>query len=293
MIDDFVRFAKYQTESGDIDPAYPVLSFSIQELCDSEQEALELILLYVAFYNLGSSLAVWLDGYRFDRELSDGELRYSTGVERRAHRDIRQFRKHLESLASVRNRYGSFVAWLKPQTDNPKMSWLIVQERLAQIHGNARWAGYKTGEILNDVLKWGCPPPDAGHAHSSGPRKGLKMLYPETSTLDGNDRATVSVLDRHTDHLCSATGLPVAQVETALCDFNSLIGGSYYMGHDIDLMFEQSKKINRADVGDIIARARESRFEDRWLAEKNDWPGVRKNLKTLYRDHKIIEWWEQ
>lgn len=292
-LEDFVTFAKWHVESGDVDPAYPVLKNLIKDVCANDEEALRFVLLYVAYYNLGSAVAAWLDGYRFDRELTETELRYATGTERRAHRDIRQFVQHVESLRAQERRYGSFSSWLRPQMDDEAARWEIVQQRLVSVHGNGRWAGYKLGEILDTVLDWRCPPPDAGHAHSSGPRHGLADLYPDTSLLTGNDRTTVRHLDALTNELCEMTSLPVAQVETVLCDFHSLANANYYVGHDIDMMFDQINRISRPDVSALIWEARSKSFGHRWLGEHNGWAGVRKPLKKLYRDTGTIEWWTE
>lgn len=292
LMSDFVTFARWHVESGDIDPAYPVLGSLVDDVCADDEEALRFILLYVAHYNLGAALATWLDGYRFDRPLTDLEMRRSTGTERRAHRDVRQFAKHDQSLRAILGRYGSFSAWLQPQVSDPVLRWQTTQERLLQVHGNGRWAGYKTGEILDTVLGWNCPPPDAGHANSSGPRHGLGVLYPETQNLTGNDAQTVARLDALTNDLCVLTALPVAQVETVLCDFHALSRGGYYVGHDIDLMLQQIARIDRPDVQGLLMASRLEAFDHRWLGEIQGWSGVRTELKCLYRDSGRIEWWE-
>jgi hypothetical protein len=291
ILDDFARFARYQVQSGDIDPVYPVLGEISTRVCEDETERLELVLLYVAYYNLASALTAWLDGYRFDRELTDDEARYPTGVERRAHRDVRQFRAHLVDLRQIKSRFGSGREGLEPQVEEPLLRWQAIQQRLETVHGNGRWAGYKTGEILDTVLEWSCAPPDAGHANSTGPRHGLTLLFPSTGALVGNGRETIAELDAVTDDLCQRLDLPVAQVETALCDFKSTMAGAYYVGHDIDLMFEQTNRVAQPVVRNLIMDARSQAFDHRWLGEFSGWDGVRRSLKTLYREHKTIEWW--
>ena len=51
----------------------------------------------------------------------------------------------------------------------------------------------------------------------------------------------------------------VALVETSLCDFNSLVGGRYYLGHDIDAMLDLGLAGIRSLVGvqkEVLASAK-------------------------------------
>lgn len=277
-------FARWHVASGDIDPVYPVLGHLGSILGLDPEDHLALGVLYVAYYDLGSALTAWLDGWRPGKPLTDVQLRYRTGVERRAHRDVRQFERHIASVNAICEHYGGMIPWLCGST------WAAVQQRIAQVHGNGRWAGYKLGEILSTVYGNGAPPPDAGHAHSSGPRKGLADIYPETARVTGHDPASIRQLDRMTDMLVARWGLPVAQVETVLCDWHSTVNGHYYVGHDIDLMLDQVGRAAPA-AGEAIMTARALSFDDRWLGEMSGWPGVRKRLLALYQVHRQIEWW--
>lgn len=293
MIDRWLTFARAQVDSGDIDPAYPVLRWLIDHHCADDEEATAFVLLYVAYYNLTSALETWLDGWRIGDRLTGPQLRRPTGTERRAHRDVIKFARHIDSLNTNAARFGSLRSFLLPQHDHPSVRWLALQERLGTLYGNGRWAGYKTGEIADTVLGWRCPPPDAGHAHSSGPRHGLADLFPDTAPLTDNGPRTLAVLDAYTDELVRQSGLPVAQVETALCDWHSVLQRRYYVGHDIDQQLEQTGRADNERVREEIMRARAAVFDDRWRGEVCDWRGVRLHLRGLYVDRGIISWWEE
>lgn len=301
MLADADLFAEWHVRSGDVDPVYPVLAAIIGDdgLALSPDEAAELVLLYVAYYSLPSALRAWLEGWRLGTPLTDEQLRYTTGTERRGHRDVRQFRNHLDALATIVSAHGGPAAFLDPKTITPQRRWESLQRRIASVHGNGRWAGYKLGEICDTVLGLRCPPPDAGHAFSSGPRKGLADLFPETAKIAGHDPRSVAVLDGFTDTLVERWGLPVAQVETVLCDWHSMTKGAYYVGHDIDLMNTQMARelhdrstsaVRKA--GNLMARARLVSFDERWLGELQGWAGVRPALKRAYLDRKEVIWWQ-
>lgn len=284
--DDYLDFCFWHVRSGDVDPVYPVLGHLHWSHCPTEEDEVAFTLLYVAYYNLSSALAAWFDGWRPGMALTEAQLRYPTGTERRAHRDVRQFAKHIASLNAIAERYSGLIPYLRTA------DWQTGQQRLTDIYGNGRWAGYKTGEIFSTVHGWRAKPPDAGHAHSSGPRKGLADLFPETAALIGNDAVTVKRLDALTDMLCEATNLPVEQVETTLCDWHSTLKGAYYVGHDIDQQQEQYQRSGRDDVKLTLTEARRAVFDPGWLGEVQGWNGVRKPLNRLYIDTGKIRWWE-
>jgi hypothetical protein len=83
----------------------------------------------------------------------------------------------------------------------------------------------------------------------------------------------------------------VAQVETSLCDFHSLVQGGYYLGHDIDQMQAQLLDRRVPDrTPQEVWTARAELFTSDLLGEHHGRWGVRPPLKKAYRDHGIIDW---
>lgn len=265
-----------------MDPVYPVLRTIIGWLELTPEEALRLAVLYVAFYDLQSALTVWLK-VGWPDPMPEEYWRLPTGTERRAHRDPRQFRAHMEAVQARIDSYSSLTTW----ADQAGGDWRTLQSLLANVRGNGRWAAYKTGEVMKTVLGWPLTPTDAGHEFSTGPRKGLVMVYPEAAT------ASVTDLDKMTEELRQELAgwkvpMPVEQLETVLCDWHSTVEGRYYVGHDIDLMLQQ---VRPGPAGDLIVEARYESFHPQWLGEVQGWDGVRPELRRLYRDEGRIEWW--
>jgi hypothetical protein len=290
--EDFRLFAYWHALSGDIDPVYPVLGVIGGWLCEDEDDLISLVLLYVAYYNLGSTLATWLEGWRPGKELDDVQVHRATGTERRGHRNIVRFHEHIAGLALVHERFGSWKNALWPGLNlSREQRWTLLEERLMRIRGNGRWAAYKTGEMLKMICEWDVAPTDAGHAHSSGPRHGLVDLFPELSDMTGNDGYIIGCLNDYTERLVELTGHPVEQVETHLCDWHSTLKGNYYVGHDIDLMLNQLGP-STAAVRELVMNARSDSFDDAFRGEVEGWPGVRKELNHLYRTTGKIEWWQ-
>lgn len=281
---DLREFARWHVASGDIDPVYPVLHSIEGELCADDYERVALTFLYVAFYNLPSAVMAWVEGWRPGKELTWAQMKRPTGTERRAHRDPAQFAPHIYELGRMLT-----PDWIDQLQ---KMGWYELQDELARWRGNGRWAAYKTGEMLGQVNGWPIEPLDAGHANSSGPRKGLADVFPDVAQLAGNRPAIIRLLDRRTSELAASLELPVRQVETVLCDWHSTLNGHYYVGHDIDLMLEQTMHFSVAPAERLlIIDARQDNFDGRWLGEASGWSGVRRELKKLYRNEGKLRWW--
>lgn len=283
---DFLYFSELQLWSRDIDPVYPVLG----ELLANRQPETQAwwVWLYVAYYDLGSTL-IALQHHAGPEPLCTECSFLPTGVERRNLRGGK-IARHIEDSLEVMN--GRIHRWLSGYAAAD--DWSMLQERLQQVWGNGRWAAYKTGEVLQKVLQWShIVPADMGNAFSSGPRHGLDLFFPP---LQGNSVEVVAHLDRRGEKVYKRlvdAGAPVAdiaEVETLLCDFNSMVKGNYYPGRDID---ELQESLLRAGSDDRFAhrsdqalepawKARKHAFPSAYLGELNGWTGVDKDRKKHY-----------
>jgi len=286
-LDDLIRFAERHVATGDIDPAYPVLG----KLCDGldDEAGLWLTVLYVSHYNLASGLLA------FDRQpvpgpLDDFALALPKATERRAHRQIANLIRHIDSMVTLAEAaHGFRNLFAAGFGADPQENWRTLQANLLQPFGNGRWAAYKTGEILFRVHGWPVQPTDMGHSHSSGPRQGLSMFYPPVA---GNDPQAVAVLDRQSLSLQARVAeagldLSIEQLETVLCDFHAMSEGRYYIGHDIESLWTQIQQAKRmhGPTSSLLTLEQAMRevFDDRFLVIGPD-----PVLKRAYRDLGVI-----
>lgn len=288
--EDYVQWHGLQVGSKDIDPVYPVLAaIADSQGLDQEQRAW-LVICHVVWYHPGSTLA----GFQLLPRLEDipddavgmwelGLLDLPTGTERRGHRPKPPLISHLLGLRSSLE--GGAWQWVlrAASGDSPTERWDNLIAALLGLQGNGRWAAYKTAEMMQKVCGLDVQAPDAGHKFSSGPRKGLQVL--EENIPTGNSDSDIFELDLITDLWAERLGEPdVAQVETSLCDFNSLVGGRYYLGHDIDSMQESWHNPKVSEFVEPWAwEAREKVFEPEFLGEKNGRVGVQKDKKSIYK----------
>lgn len=294
---DYLRWHPAQVASGDIDPMYPVLrGLADRWGLDAEQRAW-LVVCHVIWYHPGSTLA----GFKLAPSAADlpddaeglaelGLLDLPCETERRGHRPKQPLINHLLDL---RRRFADEGVWNWAQrvvsgADSPTDAWLVLNDALMSIVGNGRWASYKTAEMLQKVCDLPIVAADAGHRYSSGPRKGLELLVPNCPT--GQTESEIDTLDTITGVWADALGEPdIAQVETSLCDFNSLVRGRYYLGHDIDAMLGAWRHPLVTDS--IPLEAWETRgevFEERFLGEYGGWTGVRKTANKHYMQTGVL-----
>lgn len=277
-LQDYSYWHRLQVATGDIDPAYPVLR-TVGEALGGGDTLGWLVLRHVAYYHLGSALRSMQEAPN-GPVLPDRLLKLRTGTERRGNRDVRVFRRHWDTLAADVEDHGGPVRWLRPESTGVQ-GWRELTDRIMAVHGNGRWAAYKLCEISAKVMGNPITAPDAGHAHSTGPRKGLADLC---GAIEGNTPDVIAYLDSLTLKLANHLGeSDIAQVETSLCDFHSAVNGRYYIGKDIDEQLEHLAQVP-SDLVPVAMSARSIAFARQYRGEVNGWSGVDKARCTVYRN---------
>jgi len=148
------------------------------------------------------------------------------------------------------------------------------------------WSSYKWADLLKNVHGLRITANDVGvggKGETAGPIPGMVLLTGLDWKQCANDtNSQRDLLSRCVEHYgVPFTGLD--QLETCLCDFNSLAHGRYYSGHDIDVQMEHlpTDKIWWMARGIAIPKSCRGEVGRRWN-------GPRKALKSLYRDKGII-----
>lgn len=289
---DFCTFANGQLSSGDLDPTYPLLKEVYKAEALSPERALWRTLLYVTWYSLGSASTVW-DKYPDPLLPKPEDVQgLSTGTERRGFRGNLLSLVHLEKVLDASG--GDLVSWMKHLTRSGGVEgWDSFREEFQKIPHAGPWTSYKFADLLAHVHDFPITASDlgvGGGSETAGPIPGMTRL----TGRSWKECATSLSLQR--DLLGDSMAAKVAftgldQLETALCDFNSLCKGNYYCGHDIDLQMEHlpARQASIPFQSEVVEtspfwKARERVFHDSWLGEKSGWFGVRSSFKPIYRD---------
>lgn len=271
VLDALTRFGQLQVSSGDVDPAYPVLTHRLASC--SPTEALDYVLLFAAYYHLGSAETAFSgDG--------TGLADLPVAVERRNLRGGRIV-THLASWARFP---AAPDEWLRQRfTEDRQANWTALRVNAGAVWGNGRWATYKLAELCGTVLGWPVTAPDMGMTGASGPLAGLRLILPGT-TEDEADARGAFVQRRLADR---GLVVPLEQVETLLCDYHALADGRYYVGHDID---QQQAQLADTPAGSLDAfwQARAAVFDGKYLGEVNGWQRPDKTRAKVYRQHGVV-----
>lgn len=238
---DFLVFAEHMVRSEDIDPLYPVLRALYQQYGFKQEQALWATALYLAYYNLPSALQALALWPLYDRpQPAASELhRFPRAVERRGLRAESALAAHLHSLVSEVHTSVDFAAWLRQGwTGQVYANYEVFWETAQRPWGNGRWAAFKWCELLKKVHGFNLAAPDMRMQYCSGPREGLCWLF---SLEEPQTVGTLNLAGEHVYHLLHNHGFRSdwEQVETLLCNFNSMRKGNYYCGHDWSEIVEQ------------------------------------------------------
>ena len=283
--EDYYRFHEIQVACRDMDPAYPVLRDLAHSLGLRAEDRLWLVLVFTAYYHLGSALAAF-DASLLPTHAVKAALDLPCATERRGHWHRPRLVRHLSAVQEIAREPGGLQRWfLSDLNGTPEENWRQVQHRASLLPGNGRWASFKTTELIQQLLEVPLAAPDMQHAHSSGPRKGLELLHDGLPT--GNGPADIEALDRISAWLVidmQRRGLKVAMetAETSLCDFHSMVQGRYYPGRDIDQMQLQLDAV-KAPLTDYAWRSRRRALPENYLGELTGRDGVDRQAMICYR----------
>jgi hypothetical protein len=272
---DFVTFARAHVASGDIDPMYPLLRSVYDARGLDEEHRLWFTLLYVTWYHVGSAEQVFRD-HPSPRPLPP--ITVKTGTERRAFRGNTKGSDFVNAVLDSCG--GSLEAFARVGTG--ESAWAFARERLQSIPFGGPWSSYKWADLLKNVHGRALVATDigvGGGGETAGPVPGMVALTGLDWRRCAQDvDAQRALLARAQDAGVPFTGLD--QLETSLCDFNSLMHGRYYVGHDID---DLMTKLDSANAGAIWWEARTRCFDARFLGERGGWFGVRRDLCSRYK----------
>lgn len=289
LFEDFCTFARLQINSTDIDPVYPVLkAYYDTEGYDLSTRVWKTFL-YEACYNLASAHILWdlLPEPPHDMLLPLIPS-VKTGIERRGFRGdsklltvhIKSFLNHVYHVSPWHTNLGNWISSVASK------GWTAVRNDFEEIKYNGSWASFKWADLTKHVLGFPIEAADigvGGKGETAGPIPGMVRLTGlDWKTCAEDVEAQKALLEESREMGVPFAGLD--QLETSLCDFNSLCKKSYYIGHDIDMMQEG------LPIDSPLWMSRKMAIPHKYLGELNWWQGIRKDMNSLYVDSRFIDW---
>ena len=285
LFKDFCTFSKRIIECKDIDPMYPVLKDLYDQKGLSKNESLWMTYLYVASYHIGCAESAW-DTWKRPMVVLNRHIKweFSTGTERRLFRGRQNH--YIQNINEFVSKTGGDIeGWLSSISPYGEHGWERVRKEFEKIKYNGSWASYKWADLLKHVHGYNITANDigvGGGSATAGPVPGMVKL----TGYDWRKCAVRVDIQKALMSICIREGVPfdgLDQLETALCDFNSLIKGKYYVGHDIDMQMEQMSHSKAS-----LWEARGNAIPDNYRGEVCGWFGVRKDRCSIYKQKGII-----
>jgi len=287
-LNNFARFGGAMILSGDIDPQFPILKNLYHTLNLDRNTALWWTCIYLLYYHLGSAVQAWK---RYPEPCFIPKKDWSRDLpyfkQRRCFRGNEYALNQINTIVKVSN--GDLATWIDNLVNNnSEESWTRIREAVSELPYHGPWSSYKFCDMMKFVHSYPITAPDIGTkpGATAGPIAGLNSL----TGLDWKICANDNQLHRELLQMTIDLGAPVNgldQLESMLCDYQSLINGRYYVGHDIDR--DQSQlMLHNNKLSNILWKARRHIFDERLLGEVWDWSGVRSYLNGVYKDRRRI-----
>lgn len=258
-LDDLVRFARLEVESGDIEPWAAVLAELHRRGTLDTEQALWAVKLYNAFDDFGSAFrlaALWPTPAAWAASLSHDPVKaYPCSQERRNLRGGRVIH-HLNSYVDALHGQ-SQMSWLReaiPPDADPYQAFNALMPYVRRIWGTGRLSAFEWVEFVAKVVGVDAETTDACLWESSGPRESLQRLYdnPNPSVTWLNVRAA------QCKEMLAGAGVVLSwwDFETVICDFNVMRKGRYYPGKHIAMVREEIEGLPDPVRGDLASALR-------------------------------------
>lgn len=168
----------------------------------------------------------------------------------------------------------------------------VWDDSVAQVKYYGRYMAIKVLEMLRMSVRPDLVLSDLRAKNAWSPRIALGLLFPDEADIiaDRNANSWSEVLlaeeiaNEAIEELDACYGIRLShfQLQVLLCEFRELLVGGFYPGAGHDEEMEYIKIAERSFDMSAVWEARSEIFPHKYLGEKNDWFGLRKE--------KFVEW---
>jgi hypothetical protein len=261
---------------------------------------------YIGVYNVPAAEAIWRhwtaaavqrDPLAFEEWLQEHWAGLPLRRERKAVRSPRKLARCLVSYAEWSENLPVRRWWTDEtgtEADRYEAAWATVTQ---DIYGVGRYVALKLLEFYTRYLNAPILLPDLRPAGGWSPKEALVLLYPEHVNVllgreDVDNNEMVNRVAGMARRRLRAEGIDVSRyvLQVLLCDYKqSYAGRRQYPGRSLDSEIEYTRTVE-THFGYVSAiwNARRALFPPQALGEVQGWPGVRKELGTVMRDHGYV-----
>lgn len=273
LLDDYISTHQLSCTTGDVDVPQGMIKQIAHILNLSADQTAWLIMLYLAYDDIGSALLAYAATDGRPAMAPDDARHLPVGTNRRMHAKPALIDEHLRALVRS-HRYRSTATWLidiaTHHTDTAgrrHVGYRAALDALMRIHGIGAWGAYRActlgAAILADYKPaWGAlEPNDMAVQYSGAVDAPLALLANAPSGTPQRRRVSTSDTARNLGRLHQLahqltatltdrgfTATP-ATCKTTLVQFRQMFKGRYYPGHDIDLAAARLKAADDTLLG--------------------------------------------
>jgi hypothetical protein len=279
LYEDFDVFARALIASNDCDPVYPFIRSTLKHFSFEPEW---FCFAYTTFYSLESAMKFCKNfperkDYNMGRffDLRQRGVISKMGYERRGNQ---------RTMVNQNTMFQSFNIAIDTEALKWNTNQCFRQSLRENIPFHGAWATFKVAEVFEKVLliktlkvlDLGLDGRDPNS--NDGPCGGITWLYGKDNEYD---KTIFPHWNRFGENLAKGWGVDIGECETALCKFNKLVSGKYYVGHDIDEHNELKNEWGKNTFLKIMSENFDERF---WKGVH----GVRKEFKTRYKNCNVI-----
>lgn len=291
-IEGLIKYSWAVIKTGDVDPAYPLLSWIMDELSLDTEERYWLCFLYGHFYHVACAYWVFINFPNiYDIDLNELRQWENENYRRLEYQDDRKrergkFAKCVESYIKQVNKYGSQKDMFRAMMTKDKYQSFMNIYRWCRekIYGFGRYTAFYYTETLARCMNHNLDAPEIFYPEAESPRLGMQYAlnyFPQRINYDYLNKSTEQVLSMLKRYCPEADHM---YFESCLCAYKGLWKRRRYIGYYIDRSQEEIIAMEK-NTGEDFSRlwqAREEVFPHYMLGELNGWQGRRKHLYNVF-----------
>jgi len=294
-LESFYRYYVSIVYTGEVDPAYPLLNWIMDELSLDVEERYWLSFLYGHFYHIACAYWVFVnfpDVWNIDEDLYQWEKEnyYRLDYEDDRTRERWHFAKcvysYIDQLVKHNSEEGMFGSLVRGCKNSYDAFTSLYDWSRENILGFGRYTSFYYLETLKRCVDLNIDAPEMYLPEATSPRMGLQYVldyFPERIDYVYLNKKAEELLEwlKGQPHKADVDYL---YLESVLCAYKGLWRKHRYIGYYIDRSQEEIK-IMEKNTGEDFSRlwqARKEVFPHFMLGELNGWNGRRKNLYPVF-----------
>lgn len=300
-LDLFINYYKLFMNSGDCDPAFPILNY----ICDRFELNIEqrywIAFLYGTNYCAPTVYYIYNEFPDFENvNISRMRRWWKSNKEKTLFQTDRAKVKNFDLFVKIVSSYIKLIGSSQEDSICSTKSYEELYKLSSKIFYFGRFSIFNYTQALWELTNTRFIPTFFDLKQAESCRNGLCYAFDRKEFITKSKRSKINyeILDKDLDNLLltlkKKTTLPVNiwNVETALCAYKKLFWGTRYLFYYIDRQQEEisilQKKVKEGVNWKPLWDFRKEFFDNSLIGEVNNWNGIRKNRMNIFKYKRIF-----